>query len=120
MTTITIPAPANDAGDSLRWVRLLRVQQMCRDYLGREPGVILDGETLTAVFTPDLSQAEAATLTAIVRVSGIGVVTPAEYAAVTDDVAALRTFLRIASPTNAQAVAAIKSLIRVLGAIVRD
>lgn len=36
------------------------------------------------------------------------------------DVATLTAFVGLGAPTNAQSVAAIKSLIRVLGAIVRD
>jgi hypothetical protein len=43
-----------------------------------------------------------------------------EWQAVKPDAASLKAFLAIASPTNAQAVAAVKSLIRVLGVIVRS
>lgn len=120
MTTYAIPSPTSDAGDSLRWQRLARVQRLCFQYLGREPSVTDDGTTVTVVFTPDLTPAQVQTLAAIVRISGIGVVTPAEYAAVSGDVANLKTYLGLTSPTNAQSVAAIKSLIRVLGVIVRD
>lgn len=120
MTTIAIPNANGDSADSLRWQRLARIQALCRAYLGREPEVTDDGITLTVAFTPDLTPAEAQTLAAIVHISGIGVVTPAEFYAVLPDVALLTTFVGLASPTNAQAIAAIKSLIRVLGVIVRD
>lgn len=120
MTTYAIPSPAGDTADSERWQRLTRVQGLCVQYLGREPSVTDDGTTLTVVFTPDLTPDEAATLARIVHISGIGVVTPAEYAAIEDDIAGLKAFLGVTSPTNAQSVAAIKALVRVLGAIVRD
>lgn len=120
MTTYAIPSPTGDPADSERWQRLARVKRLCFQYLGREPSVADNGTTVSVTFTPDLSAADLNTLIAIVHISGIGVVTPAEYVAVSGDVANLKAYLGLTSPTNAQSVAAIKSLIRVLGVIVRD
>ena len=77
------------------------------------------GDTGHSVYlTKDQVHAEQDALSG--HISGIGVVTPAEYAAIEDDIAGLKAFIGLTSPTNAQSVAAIKGLIRVLGAIVRD
>lgn len=120
MTTLAIPSPTSDAGDSLRWERLTRVRRMCVQYLGREPDVTDDGTTLTVVFTPDLTAAEATTLARIVKISGFGVITPAEYGAVEASVTTVKAYLNITSPTNAQTANALKALVRIVGVILRD
>ena len=121
MTTYVIPSPANDTGDSLRWERIERARRLCLRYLGVEPVITDDGTHLTATFTPDLTADEAKTLRAIVRLSAVGMATPAEIIAVEGDVASLKTFMGLASPTNAQTLAAVKALVRVVGVyLVRD
>jgi len=119
MTTIAIPSPTNDPSDWLRWQRLARVQELCRQHL-REPTVADDGTTLSVTFTPDLTAGELATLRRIVRISGISVVTPDELAAVEPSLDGLIAYMAVATPTLAQTAAATKAIIRVLGVLLRD
>ena len=120
MTTSAIPSPANDTADSLRWQRAERVRLLCIQYLGREPVVTDDGTTLSVVFTPDLTAAQATTLARIVKISGFGVITPDELGAVEASVTTVKAYLNIASPTNAQTANALKALIRIVGVVLRD
>ena len=120
MTTYALPSPVNDTGDSLRWERIERARRLCERYLGVEPVITDDGTTLSATFTPDLTPAEAQTLRAIVRISGMFVVTPDEMAARESDFTGLAAFMALPSPTQAQTLAAVKAVIRILGAVLRD
>lgn len=98
-----------------------RIVMACHD-AGQGPIVAdLSGSTLTLVFIPDLSPAKATALDSLVRAakSVLGL-SPAERDALEDDIAGLRTYYGLASPTNAQSVAAIKAIIRVLRAALRD
>lgn len=91
----------------------------------RSPETVLwDQATLTATFrfTPDLTASEAATfadLLATVRTRDVQL-TPAEYQAIKPDIALLRTFAGINSPTLAQTAAATKAQSRILRALLRD
>lgn len=120
MTTYAIPSPTNDTGDTLRWDRLVRVQRLCAQYLGREPVVTDDGTTLSVTFTPDLTAAQATMLGRIVKTSGFGVITPDELGAVEASITTAKAYLSITNPTNAQTAAAMKAVIRVIGVILRD
>lgn len=79
-----------------------------------------DGLSLTLSFTPDLSPEEELRLGRIMRVEGLTRVTPAEWADLEPDIDGLRTYHGLASPTNAQTVSAVKAIIRVLRALIRD
>jgi hypothetical protein len=119
MTTYAVPSWTNDVGDSLRWERITHVTRLCRIYLGREPVITDDGSTLSATFTPDLTAGEANTLRRIVRISGFGMMTPDDIAGIEADIDTLTAFVALGNPTNAQAVAAVKSVIRVLNVVFR-
>ena len=121
MTTYVLPSPVNDTGDSLRWERIERAKRLCERYLGVEPVITDDGTKLSVTFTPDLTADEVKTLRAIVRLSAMGMATPAEVIAVEPDVVAIKAFMALPSPTNAQTLAAVKAIVRVLGVyLVRD
>lgn len=91
----------------------------------RAPDTVLwDQATATAtyVFTPDLSSAESVTFTDLVaafRQHEVAI-TLAEYQAIKPDLALLKTYAGIASPTLAQTVAATKAQSRILRAMLRD
>jgi hypothetical protein len=75
------------------------------------------------VWDPPLTSGEQATLADLSVMANFGItstITLAEYQAIKPDLALGRAFLGIASPTNAQAVAAEKAIIRVIGALLRD
>lgn len=73
-----------------------------------------DGRTVLTI-TPDLNAAQTAALEDFVISAKSGV-----RGLKAADVQLLRDFLPLASPTNAQTVAAIKALIRTLRAVVND
>jgi hypothetical protein len=120
MSTHAIPSPANDPQDSIRWQRAIEAQRLALVHIGREPVITDDGTTLSLVFTPDLSAPQTTTLRAIIRLSGLMRVTPAELVAIESDITGLVTFQGLASPTLAQAVAAVKAQSRILQALLRD
>lgn len=98
-----------------------RIVMACHD-AGQGPIVAdLSGSTLTLIFIPDLGPAKSAALDSLVRAakSVVGL-TSAERDALETDIATLRAYYQNASPTNAQSVAAIKSIIAVLRAAFRD
>lgn len=73
-------------------------------------------------FNPDLSAGDQAKVADIVTMAKFGIgsnLTLAEFQAIKPDLATARAFLGIASPTAAQSNAALKSTIRVLGALLR-
>jgi hypothetical protein len=120
MSVHPIPSPTNDPADSMRWDRVEQIRRLCRVY-GREPThVIDDGTTLSLVFEPDLTPAQETMLRRLIRISGMLRITPAEWANIEDDLTTGIAFVQNAVPTNAQSVAAVKSLWRVLGALLRD
>lgn len=89
-------------------------------------GVRNDETTITFDYTPDLTAAEVTTLTtAVAGVVGVTrtrnvTLTFAEYQAIKPDLATLRSYMGVASPTAAQTSTATKSIIRVLRALLRD
>jgi hypothetical protein len=73
------------------------------------------------LFDPPLTVEEQATFDALSSLSRSAVqVTPEEWAGLQTEIDGLRTYHGLATPTNAQSVAAIKAIIRVLRAILRD
>lgn len=77
----------------------------------------------TPIFNPPLTTAEQATLADIVTMMNLGVtsnLTLAEFQTMKPDLANGRAYLGLSAPTNAQTVAVIKSVIRVLGALLRS
>ena len=77
--------------------------------------------TVTFHFNVDLTPTEATAFSDLVLMARFAVtLTLAEWQSVKADAASLKAFLGLSSPTNAQSVAAIKSIIRVLGVIVRS
>jgi hypothetical protein len=79
-------------------------------------------DTSTLVFTPDLTAAEAAAfddLVAVHRAREVSI-TLAEYRAIKADIATARAYVGLASPTAAQTAAALKSLTRIVGALLRS
>jgi hypothetical protein len=120
MTTYAISSPTNDTGDVLRWDRVARVQHLCARYLGREPVVTDDGTTLSVVFTPDLTAAQVTMLGRLVKISGFGVITPDELAAVEASITTAKSYVNITNPTTTQTANALKAAIRVIGVILRD
>lgn len=77
--------------------------------------------TATLTWTPDLSPADLATVQSIVKLAvGSTLLTKAERDNLEPDFTTLRAYANAASPTNAQTIAAVKSVIDVLRAFVRD
>lgn len=98
------------------------LQALCTQYL-RTPVVTSDGTTVTFTFSPALSAPELVTFADLQTMSHFGIpatITLAEFQDIKPDLATGKAFLGIANPTNAQAVAAEKSIIRVVGALLRS
>ncbi len=77
--------------------------------------------TSTITWTPDLTTQELATVNSVVKLAlGSTLITKAERDAIDSDIVTLRAFFQNATPTNAQSVAAIKSIINVLRVMLRD
>jgi hypothetical protein len=89
----------------------------------RMPDALVPGQgTITYRYTPDLTAAEATTfdrLVSLARQRSV-TITPAEWNTIQPDVATVRQYVGLASPTAAQTAAALKSLIRVVGALLRQ
>ena len=98
-----------------------RLRELVADAL-REPSNIT-GDPITGAitfhFTPDLSTSEAATLAEIDSLARSGI-DPADWPTVRDELPTLRAFMQASSPSAAQSVAAVKSIVRVLRAILKD
>ena len=75
--------------------------------------------TVTVTFEPPLSPAIDATVLRYIK-AGDANISVSKYAAIESDIATLRSFIPNQSPTNAQSVAAIKSIIRVLATLIND
>lgn len=99
------------------------LQGLCALYL-RPCSVTRDGaDTVTLVFEPPLTAPEQATFADLQLMAKFGVaasLTLAEFQAIKPDLATAKAFLGIATPTAAQSNAALKSTIRVLGALLRS
>lgn len=75
------------------------------------------------VWTPPLNAAEQvawADLQTMLRFGIATTLTLAEFQAMKPDLATGKTYLGLANPTNAQTVAAVKAIIRTLGALLRS
>lgn len=75
------------------------------------------------VFEPPLTAPEQATFADLQLMVKFGItsnITLAEFQAIKPDLATGKAFLGIANPTNAQAIAAEKAIIRVVGALLRS
>lgn len=80
-------------------------------------------DSASFVWDPPLTSQEQATLADLQLMAQFGItasLTLAEFQAIKPDLALGKTFLGIASPTTAQAVAAEKAIIRVIGALLRS
>ena len=87
-----------------------------------QPTIDAQGEW-AFTFNPPLTAAEQTTLADIMTMEKFGITTNislAEFQAIKSDLATARAFVGIASPTAAQSNAALKSTIRVLGALLRS
>lgn len=97
----------------LWWTKFLRVPDMYS---------VDDAGTITATFTPPLTAPEQATFADLQLMAKFGItsdLTLAEFQNIKSDLATAKTFVGIASPTAAQSNAALKSTIRILGALLR-
>lgn len=101
-----------------------RVAALCALYLRAPSGYATEDTTGDPVldFEPALSTAEQTTyadLLAMARahISGLSL---AEYQALKPDLAGLRTYQGLASPTLAQTASAVKAQTRILRALLRD
>lgn len=91
----------------------------------REPATLtLDAQgNPVATFVPALTPAEQATFDDLQTMAKFGLsasLTVAEFQAIKSDLATAKAFVGIASPTAAQSNAALKSTIRVIGALLRS
>lgn len=84
--------------------------------------VAWDGTTATYTFTPDLTAAEAVAFDDLVSTfhSHDVELSLTEYQAIKSDIALLKTFAGINTPTLAQTAAATKAQSRILRALLRD
>jgi hypothetical protein len=121
MSLHLLPATIGKESNGIDRDPLNLVLQACQRYL-RAPLVIDNGNgTLSLVFDPDLSAAEQTILDKIVAAVRYALLlTPDDYEAIRTEVPSLRAYYLNATPTNAESVAALKSAIRVLRAILHD
>jgi hypothetical protein len=100
----------------------VRMSELAAQYLRPSTGAISwNGTSYEPLFDPPLTAEEQATYDALFSLSRSAVhVTPEEWAGLRNEIDGLRTYHGLATPTNAQSVAAIKAIIRVLRAILRD
>lgn len=93
---------------------------LCRRSLGQTPAITGTGP-FTATFGTDLTTAQEDTFRRIVAtITSPLFSAPDDYAVITQEAPNLRAYYQNAAPTNAESVAALKSVIRVLRALVRD
>jgi hypothetical protein len=102
-----------------------RLTALCLLYL-RQPAEAwadLDTGTANVTFTPPLTAAEQAILDDLALMAKFGITADlslAEFRAIKPDLVTARQYVGLASPTAAQTTAALKSAIRVLGALLRS
>lgn len=97
---------------------------LCKRYLRAPTGTATEDTTGDPVldFAPALTVPEQATydrLLSIARAEQMRI-TPAEWQNIESDIATVKAFVQNASPTNPQAIAASKSTIRILAALIRS
>lgn len=112
--------------DPQRMEHLDTLRSLCRRYL-REPDsvhetdVVADSSTLSFEFIPDLTTDEERRYARLLSASVSPVrLAPDDLESLLPTLMGLRDYHSLASPTNAQSVAAIKGIIRVLRALLRD
>lgn len=102
----------------------IRLADLCVTYLRPHSGYATDSVTGDPIITfdPPLTSAEQTTFDRLANVAKSRVlgITPAEWQALEPDIAGLKTYLGLASPTAAQTASATKAIIRVLAAMLRD
>jgi hypothetical protein len=91
----------------------------------RPPATFADDPTTGApvlTFEPPLTAAEQAILDRLIRVrlSHVPGISTAEWQALEPDIAGLKTYLGLPTPTAGQTASATKAIIRVLAALLRD
>jgi hypothetical protein len=92
----------------------------------RRPDSIATDDTSGApvlVFDPPLTTTEQAALddlTLMAKFAVSGDLSLAEFRSIKSDIVTARQYVGLPSPTNAQTIAAIRSLIRVVGALLRN
>lgn len=102
-----------------------RLRDLAERYLRRPASIASDATTGSPllVFEPPLTTAEQAILDDLTLMATFGVTADlslAEFRAIKPDLATARQYVGLASPTAAQTAAALKSAIRVLGALLRQ
>jgi hypothetical protein len=103
----------------------LAMPALCAANGVRPPAIVgpPQAPTRDLVWTPDLSAAELAQVNDLLTMAKFGIaasLTLAEFGAIKPDLATARTYVGLASPTAAQTAAALRSTIRVLGALLRQ
>ena len=96
--------------------------RLCAAHL-RMPTQYETSDPATFVWSPALSAQEQATFADLQIMASFGLtasITLAEFQAIKPDLVTARNFVAIASPTQAQSVAALKATIRILGALLRQ
>lgn len=104
---------------------LARLQLLLRRDIREPVSLAIDDQTLaiSATFSPVLTAPEQATFNDLVTMAKFGIPTTIsliEFQAIKSDLATARTYVGLASPTAAQTTAALKSTIRVIGALLRQ
>lgn len=101
-----------------------RLADLCGTYLRRPTGYATDDTTGSPILTfdPDLTAEEQTTYERLFRIANARVtgITPTEFQSLEAGVSRLRAYRTTASPTNASTVQAVKDVIDVLRAILRD
>lgn len=98
--------------------QLFALAELCDLYLRR----INLSDAANPTFSPPLSAAEQVIFTDLQRMAEFGItanLTLAEFQAIKADLVTARNYVGLASPTAAQTSAALKSTIRVIGALLR-
>lgn len=96
-----------------------RTVDLCTQYLRSPSG--FDDATGSLVFTPPLTTAEQASFADLQTMARFGVnLTLTEWQSIKADVASLKTYNGLNSPTLAQTVAATKAQNRILAVIIRS
>jgi hypothetical protein len=103
----------------------LALVELCRAYLRAPDAFASDGDTGNPIltFVPALTAAEQATLVDLTTMARFGIsasISLAEFQAIKPDLAIARQYVGLAAPTAAQTAAALRSLIRVVGALLRS
>lgn len=96
--------------------------ELAASYLRPSNGTIAwNGTVYEPVFDPPLTTEEQLILGTLRSLSQSAVqVTPDEWAGLQTEIAGLQTYHGLATPTNAQTVLAVKAIIRVLRAMLRN